>query len=122
MNRAQEVRQNRIREREEDRQKELALDQKTKTEVEVLFNWVLDLLEHPTYYNTKDEVILSESFKHKIRIGFHSDVSSGLTEKTFSNHTMEILAQKFEAEEGYTGYYSAGNGIESSSYVQIKIK
>lgn len=120
MNRAQEIRQRRLKERETETKKEMQHDEEVQKEVEKLYEWVLDMLDKPSEFNTPDEVYLSDSYRNKIRIG-NSFEKGGLTERPFNDETMKQLADKFQREEGYTGQYFSGTFPESYSCVTIRI-
>ena len=120
MSRAQEIRKKRLIERGEIIPKkktevDLAIEDKAKE----LFDWVLNMLEHPTPYNTADQVYLSRSYDSKIRVGYRYAVE--LTDKNFDGQVMERLTQMFEEEEGYKvelhGMYP-----DEHSDILIKIK
>ncbi len=115
MNRAQKIRQKRLKEREiinEERRKEVMAEAKK------LFDWVLDLLEHPTPNNTADEVMLLYVKNDKIAIGNEKE---GCTEKTFDSEVMKKLAELFNVEDGYTGKIIPRPGIGTDS-VRIRIE
>lgn len=120
MSRAQEIRQRRLNERQKIAEEQKKLELKTESEAKMLFDWVLDMFETPTNNNTADEVHLSETYYGKIQVGYNH--KEGLTDKDFNWKVMKKLAEMFEAEEGYTGIYFAGQRPESDSYVTIKIK
>ena len=88
MSRAQEIRQKRLNEK--NNPEEIA---------NKLYDWVLDLLENPTEFNTGICVCLVDTPYHKIRIG--SDQLGLTTNKKFDVHVMQILADRFDQEEGY---------------------
>ncbi len=104
MSRAQEIRQKRLDERKENEEenKERQASHKTMVETEAkrLFDWVLDLLEHPTKDNTKDRVCLYNRLG-SICVGY-----SGITSETFDDEIMRKLADMFDVEEGYNGKFS----------------
>lgn len=120
MSRAQEIRQKRLNERKDIAEKKTKHDMEVKAKAEELFDWVLDMFEHPTANNTADEVHLSDSYYNKIQIGY--DYEKGLTDKLFDWEVMKQLAEMFEAEDGYTGKYFSGTFPDSYSSVTIKIE
>lgn len=120
MSRAQEIRQKRLNERKDIAEKKTKHDLEVKAKAEKLFDWVLDMLEHPTANNTADEVYLSNSYQNKIQIGY--DYEKGLTDKPFEWEVMKQLADMFEAEDGYTGEYFSVTFPESYSSVTITIE
>ncbi len=120
MSRAQEIRQKRLNERKDIAEKKTKHDLEVKAKAEKLFDWVLDMLEHPTANNTADKVYLSDSYQGKIQIGYHYE--KGFTDKPFDCKVMKQLADMFEAEDGYTGKYFSGTFPESYSSVTITIE
>lgn len=99
MNRAQEIRQKRLKARaieNEQREKQL------KEKAEELFDWVLDLLENPTPNNTADTVRLFKGVNGKIIVG---DDGGKETEKTFDMDVIEEIAAMFNEESGYRAQF-----------------
>lgn len=120
MNRAQEIRQKRLNERREAEEKKRKEELMIEDEAKKLYDWVLDLLENPTEFNSADEVHLSNTYYNKIQIGYK--FGKGVTEKEFEGEVMKKLAEIFNAEEGYSADYYSGNSVESDSSVTIKIE
>lgn len=120
MSRAQEIRQKRLNERREAEEEKRKEQLRIEDEAKKLYDWVLDLLENPTKFNSADEVYLSNTYYNKIQIGYR--FNEGVTEREFESEFMKKLAEMFDAEEGYYGHYSEGNFPDSYSSVTIKIK
>lgn len=100
MSRAQFIRKKRLKERQ--KIKEESKPFKVKTEAEKLFEWVLDLFEEPTEFNTADEVILSANYSGNIVIGY---TDKGLTERKFNDEVMKVLEEMCNSEEGYVAKF-----------------
>lgn len=120
MDRAQKIRQKRLNERREAEEKSRKENLRIKDEAKKLYDWVLDLLEDPTEFNSADEVYLSDTCDNKIKIG---DVleKGMITEKKFEEEVMKKLVEIFNKEEGYSAKYFPVTFREKYSKVRIKI-
>lgn len=114
MNRAQLIRQKRLIERQLENLEVV----KTKT----MFDWVLDLFEHPSNGNTADAVYLYESEYGEILIGSSFDLPSARTGRSFDYGKMKKLAERFNEEEGYAAEYCPRELFVRYANVKIIIK
>lgn len=120
MSRAQEIRQKRLNERREEEEKKKEEELRIKEEAEKMQDWVLDLFEKPTKFNSADEVHLSSTYYGKIDIGYGSNKL--MTGKAFEPQVMKKLVEMFNAEEGYSADYDEGTFPESYSSATFKIE
>lgn len=106
MTRAQQVRKKRLKERDEEKRKEEEIRLEVERKTDEMYEWVLDLFERPTKYNSADEVQLNDTYYHKIRIGKGLDETVGITERKFDRRVIENLVKRFkDEEEGYFADY-----------------
>lgn len=121
MNRAQEIRRKRLEERKNHDESRLNVAKMHR--VGKLFEWVLDLFEKPTRYNTLDEVILTVR-RHYVDL--HLLYLGKNEEKKISGEVyigdLKELAKMFNEEEGYQAEYHGENFFNNKERVVIKIK
>lgn len=120
MSRAQEIRQKRLNERREAEEEKRKEELRIKDEAEKMKDWVLDLFERPTKFNSADEVHLSNTYYGKIEIGYGN--KTVMTYKEFDPEIMKKLVEMFDAEEGYSADYHEGTFPESYSSATFKIE
>ena len=82
---------------------------------EVLFDWVLDLMENPTPNNTSDEVYLRKSKNGCILLGYIGEI----TDKPFDTDVMRVLEKMFR-ELGYRCFLESDPRFKSE-YMTICI-
>lgn len=120
-NRAQQVRNKRLKERADMAEREANHKFEVDAKAERLFHWVLDLFEKPTRYNTADQVFLSESY-HGSTWLCNNGCNKDFENIPFDPEVMQRLAQMFEEEAGYTGKYIPAENPDNCNKVIIKIE
>lgn len=118
MNRAQQIRNARLEERIKIQEKRTEHDLKVKKKAKELFDWILDLFENPTKENTADKVEISDSYTHKMFIGYEKLE----TKRTFDDEVVEEVVDMFNKEEGFEAKYIKGRFPDSFSSAVIEIK
>ena len=88
---------------------------------EKLYNWILDLLEKPTEYNTLNEVILNDSFYHKVQVGDRSSDPKSITELEFCEEVMQRLEKTFKDEKGFDANYCKGRAPNYYAKLTVRI-
>lgn len=121
MDRFQKVRKKWLDELAEAKKAKKAQDLETVAKANELVNWVLDLLEDPSAFNTRYEIFLMDTEDHRIQVGSKT-ISSGtnISNKIFDDKVMRKLADIFNTQKGYIGLYTPAS-TDVPAHVRIFI-
>ncbi len=123
MSRAEEILNKRRQElqkaKEEEKRRKEEEKRAFKEKVEETYNWILDLFENPSEFNTPYEVVISNTIYGNIQLG--NDYQDGFIEKSFDEDVLEEVGNIL-TKDGFKVRFTHGTFPESFSEMTIEIK